>query len=338
MKSSSPPPPSIQIDHGKNDSTLANTTTKSLAKDYDATTTPSVAQTSFIKNSIECQYMHRSSTMIKLTSAFCRHVAGPRMMSGINNANKLIHVERNVKEALANGEPVVALESTIIGKEHAAIPVLTKKEIELNVLCCCNLPCSFFSQLMECHILKICSWQRIWNLYSRKKYVPVGHDQKLDAATKSNMFVRVSFTFFYLHHQGVTPATIAVKNGLCRIGLSFDELEDLATSGAKKCSTRDLSTFLAASSNKGQWGATTVASTMKLAHLAGISTFVTGGTGGVHREGQDTMDISADLSELALTPVVVVSAGVKSILDIEVSDREGLFSRLFPLMQSILLV
>lgn len=66
-----------------------------------------------------------------------------------------------------------------------------------------------------------------------------------------------------------------------------------------------------------QWGATTVASTMKIAHLAGISTFVTGGIGGVHRSGEVTMDVSADLTELASTPVVVVSAGIKSILDIQ---------------------
>lgn len=65
-----------------------------------------------------------------------------------------------------------------------------------------------------------------------------------------------------------------------------------------------------------QWGATTVASTMRLAHLAGISTFVTGGIGGVHRNGEVSMDVSADLTELGQTPVVVVSAGIKSILDI----------------------
>jgi pseudouridine-5'-phosphate glycosidase len=64
------------------------------------------------------------------------------------------------------------------------------------------------------------------------------------------------------------------------------------------------------------WGATTVASTMRLAHLAGISTFVTGGIGGVHRNGENSMDVSADLTELGQTPVVVVSAGIKSILDI----------------------
>ena len=64
------------------------------------------------------------------------------------------------------------------------------------------------------------------------------------------------------------------------------------------------------------WGATTVASTMRIAHMANISTFVTGGTGGVHRGGEHTMDLSADLMELSRTPVIVVSAGVKSILDI----------------------
>ena len=139
----------------------------------------------------------------------------------------------------------------------------------------------------------------------------------------------------HFHNQNVTPATIAMHQGVCRIGLSQDELEDLAIAGtegrAHKCSTREMSTFLMRSSspssssslnhqnnNKLLWGATTVASTMKLAHLSGISTFVTGGSGGVHRGGEDTMDVSTDLTELARTPVVVVSAGIKSILDIPV--------------------
>ncbi|KAL3927375.1 MAG: hypothetical protein SGARI_005343 [Bacillariaceae sp.] len=90
---------------------------------------------------------------------------------------------------------------------------------------------------------------------------------------------------------------------------------------AKKCSTRDLPVVLANATQHNnnpqtQWGATTVASTMRLAHLAGISTFVTGGIGGVHRNGENSMDISADLIEMSQTPVVVVSAGIKSILDI----------------------
>ena len=124
--------------------------------------------------------------------------------------------------------------------------------------------------------------------------------------------------------QGVLPATIAVKDGICRVGLTPTEIEDLAKAGhegrAKKCSTRDLPVLLGipGDNTRGhQWGATTVASTMRLAHLAGISTFVTGGIGGVHRGGQTSMDVSADLSELSTTPVVVVSAGIKSILDIE---------------------
>jgi pseudouridine-5'-phosphate glycosidase len=132
-----------------------------------------------------------------------------------------------------------------------------------------------------------------------------------------------------VREQGVTPATIAILNGKCCIGLSSEEIQDLALTGqdgrAVKCSTRDLPILLAKSNNSQEqqqqhnsavWGATTVASTMRLAHLAGISTFVTGGVGGVHRQGEMTMDVSADLIELSHTPVVVVSAGIKSILDI----------------------
>lgn len=130
-----------------------------------------------------------------------------------------------------------------------------------------------------------------------------------------------------IRSKGATPATIALKDGQCRVGLTNEELHDLARSGqenrASKCSTRDIPFTIAKQIQlndqgfQNQWGATTVASTMKLAHMAGISTFVTGGTGGVHRGGEQTLDISADLMELSRTPVVVVSAGVKSILDIE---------------------
>ena len=136
-----------------------------------------------------------------------------------------------------------------------------------------------------------------------------------------------------LRQQGVIPATVAIRDGICKVGLPKIELEDLAKAGeegrAEKCSTRDIPLVVAASRNhhgtntvetKSRpvvWGATTVAATMKLAYLAGIATFVTGGTGGVHRGGEDSFDISADLTELAQTPVVVVSAGVKSILDIQ---------------------
>ncbi|VEU42515.1 unnamed protein product [Pseudo-nitzschia multistriata] len=129
-----------------------------------------------------------------------------------------------------------------------------------------------------------------------------------------------------LEDRGVVPATIAVRNGVCRIGISGEELEDLARAGgegrAQKCSTRDLPLVLGMAAaaadppTEPQWGATTVASTMRLAHLAGIETFVTGGIGGVHRGGEDSMDVSSDLTELGQTPVVVVSAGIKSILDI----------------------
>mmetsp|Transcript_4641 Transcript_4641/g.9919 ORF Transcript_4641/g.9919 Transcript_4641/m.9919 type:complete len:361 (-) Transcript_4641:217-1299(-) len=138
-----------------------------------------------------------------------------------------------------------------------------------------------------------------------------------------------------LEYNGVVPATIAVRDGVCRVGISGEELHDLARAGeegrAQKCTTRDLPVILAtvgSQKKKGtMWGATTVASTMKLAHLAGISTFVTGGIGGVHRNGEVSMDISSDLTELGQTPVVVVSAGIKSILDIrrtiEVLETNG---------------
>jgi pseudouridylate synthase len=128
-----------------------------------------------------------------------------------------------------------------------------------------------------------------------------------------------------LRSRDVTPATIALKDGVCRIGLDREELTDLAKAGedgrAQKCSTRDLPIQIAMTGStenarRPQWGATTVASTMHLAHLAGITTFATGGIGGVHRDGENSMDISADLLELSRTPVIVVSAGIKSILDI----------------------
>jgi pseudouridine-5'-phosphate glycosidase len=112
---------------------------------------------------------------------------------------------------------------------------------------------------------------------------------------------------------GAVPATIAVLDGVPRIGLDRDELETLATHrDVAKVSVRDLPHVMA----RGAHGATTVASTMRLAALAGIPVFVTGGLGGVHRGGATSMDISADLTELGRTSVAVVSAGVKSILDI----------------------
>lgn len=112
---------------------------------------------------------------------------------------------------------------------------------------------------------------------------------------------------------GAVPATIAVLGGTPRIGLTPEDLELLATDeNVTKVSLRDLPYVIA----RGQHGATTVAATMRLAALAGIRTFVTGGLGGVHRGAQQTFDVSADLTELAQTDVAVISAGVKSILDI----------------------
>jgi len=113
--------------------------------------------------------------------------------------------------------------------------------------------------------------------------------------------------------HGAVPATIAVLDGKPRIGLSPEGLELLGSHpDVSKVSVRDLPYVVA----RGAHGATTVASTMRLASMVGIQVFVTGGLGGVHRGAQQSFDISADLNELARTPVVVVCAGVKSILDI----------------------
>jgi pseudouridylate synthase len=116
-----------------------------------------------------------------------------------------------------------------------------------------------------------------------------------------------------IRDAGAVPATIAVLDGVPRIGLSRDELETLAShGGVAKVSLRDLPYVIAT----GAHGATTVAATMRLAALAGIRVFVTGGLGGVHRGAETSFDISADLTELGQTDVAVISAGVKSILDI----------------------
>jgi pseudouridylate synthase len=112
---------------------------------------------------------------------------------------------------------------------------------------------------------------------------------------------------------GAVPATIAVLDGRCHVGLDETSLHALATStDVHKATTRDLPWLLAT----GRTGATTVAATMRIAALAGIRLFATGGIGGVHRGAAATFDVSADLTELASTPVAVVSAGIKSILDI----------------------
>lgn len=112
---------------------------------------------------------------------------------------------------------------------------------------------------------------------------------------------------------GAVPATIAVVDGTARIGLDDEALTRIATSDdVVKVSTRDLATLAAL----GGTGATTVAATSHLAARAGIRVFATGGLGGVHRDARDTWDESADLQSLATTPVAVVCAGVKSILDV----------------------
>ena len=114
--------------------------------------------------------------------------------------------------------------------------------------------------------------------------------------------------------HGVEPATVAIIHGKLCAGLTDEELEYLAKAGPKvaKASRRDLPILAA----RGADGATTVAATMIVAALAGIRVFATGGIGGVHRGAEVTMDISADLEELARTPVAVVCAGAKSILDL----------------------
>ncbi len=117
-----------------------------------------------------------------------------------------------------------------------------------------------------------------------------------------------------VRETGAVPATCAILNGKLKAGLTQEEIEFFGQQGADipKASRRDLP-YLA---SKGLHGATTVASTMIIAHLAGIRIFATGGIGGVHRGAATTMDISADLQELAQTPVAVISAGAKSILDL----------------------
>ncbi|MFT7722616.1 MAG: pseudouridine-5'-phosphate glycosidase [Roseateles sp.] len=128
--------------------------------------------------------------------------------------------------------------------------------------------------------------------------------QNLDTAREVEGVIRA---------EGAVPATIAVIGGRIRVGLTDGELQQLAQApDAMKLSRRDLPYAVAT----GRLGATTVAATMICAQLAGIEVFVTGGIGGVHRGGHESFDISADLQELARTPVAVVCAGAKSILDL----------------------
>ena len=153
-----------------------------------------------------------------------------------------------VAEALANGKPVVALESTIISH---------------------GLP-------------------RPRNLEAAKEFEQI------------------------LRSKGVVPATIAILDGVPRIGLDEDGVKRIANEDLAKASVRDIPILAA----RKESGATTVAATAHLASLAGIRVFATGGLGGVHRGAIETFDESADLSTLAVTPITVVSAGVKSVLDI----------------------
>ena len=166
------------------------------------------------------------------------------------NYNRYLDVAPEVAKALAEGKPVVALESTIISH---------------------GMP----------------------------------YPQNVETALKVEAIVRES---------GATPATIAVIKGRLKAGLSAEEIEYLGKEGTKvnKASRRDLAVLIA----KGADGATTVTTTMIIAAMAGIRVFATGGVGGVHRGAETTMDVSADLEELAHTPVMVICAGAKSILDL----------------------
>lgn len=164
--------------------------------------------------------------------------------------NKYLDISPEVQQALAEGKPVVALESTIISH---GMPY--PKNVETALL--------------------------------------------VEKTIRDN---------------GAVPATIAIIGGRLKAGLSPEEIEYLGKSGHKvaKVSRRDLAAIVA----RGADGATTVTTTMIIAHMAGIRVFATGGIGGVHRGAETTMDISADLEELANTPVMVVCAGAKSILDL----------------------
>ena len=164
--------------------------------------------------------------------------------------NKYLDLAPEVAEALENGRPVVALESTIIS-----------------------------------------------------------HGMPYPKNVETAMLVEKT-----IRDNGAVPATIAVIGGRLKAGLSREEIEYLGKAGraVANASRRDLAALVAA----GKDGATTVTTTMIIAHMAGIDIFATGGIGGVHRGAETTMDISADLEELGSTPVMVVCTGAKSILDL----------------------
>ena len=134
------------------------------------------------------------------------------------------------------------------------------------------------------------------------------HPENIEVAEAAEACVRAA---------GAVPATMAVLDGLAHAGLAADEMRRLATaSGVAKLSRRDLAIALSGVSGAPALGATTVSATMILAERAGIDIFATGGIGGVHRGGEASMDVSADLFELAHTPVAVVCSGPKLILDL----------------------
>jgi len=163
--------------------------------------------------------------------------------------SKFLDIKKEVKDALENNIPIVALESTIISH---------------------GMP----------------------------------YPQNVEMAKKVEKIIRA---------EGAVPATIAIMNGKIKIGLTDEDLETLASAEyVAKVSRRDVAKIVA---NK-SLGATTVASTMICAEMAGIKFFVTGGIGGVHRGFENTLDISADLEELAQTNVTVICAGAKAILDL----------------------
>ena len=131
------------------------------------------------------------------------------------------------------------------------------------------------------------------------------YPQNVETALKVEQIIR---------DNGAVPATIAILGGRLKAGLTAEEIEYLGKKGqdVTKASRRDLAVLVSRKAD----GATTVTTTMMIAHMAGIQVFATGGIGGVHRGAETTMDISADLEELAHTPVMVVCAGAKSILDL----------------------
>ncbi len=134
------------------------------------------------------------------------------------------------------------------------------------------------------------------------------YPQNRDTALRCERIVR---------ENGAAPATVAILGGKLCAGLTEEQIDYLGREGTKitKASRRDIPMLL----SRGQDGATTVASTMIVAAMAGISVFATGGVGGVHRGAETTMDVSADLEELGKTPVLVVCAGAKSILDLNLT-------------------